>query len=663
MPSALSRAFIPLPLILLSITGISANTQATNVVVNGTASHTIPSTLWGLMYEASIAVGDGGLYGELLQNRAFQQVTPGTAAALNAWHPVNGAHISVIADTKPLSSALPNALQLSIPSGSSGQIGVGNEGFWGINVNSSWTYQASFFYRFPSALPTSKVTVDVSLVSASGTVFASKTATLSPTAAWTEASFALKPSHSAGNTSNNFTVTVNSAALAGKSINFALFSLFPPTFKDQKNGMRADIAEVDSALSPGKILDMIKLGPSFFRFPGGNNLVSGQTLSTRWQWNNTVGPLTARPGRLGDWSYVNTDGLGLLEYLTWIESMGMQNIMAIWAGYDFAGSLAESSLPPYIEQARQQIEFAVGNTSTTGGALRASLGREKPFVVNFVEVGNEDFFAADTYPYRWPDFVGNLSAAFPGIRFLATTDAWSPILSPTPQSYDVHVYNTPNWFAQNSFYYDSFERNGTTYFEGEYAAISTDPNDIFGSDRFLFPTIGGSTGEAAFMTGLERNSDIVFAASYAPLLGVSDPAEPSNITPNLVAFDAGTVIRSTSYYTQKLFSLNRGDEYLPSTLPNPTGTLFWSVTRRNSPPAFIIKISNTIGTPAPISFSLPSAVESSGTAQVLSGAQNASNTPENPNAVVPQTSTITTSQQFAFTAVPFSVSVLTIPIA
>ncbi|TFY60379.1 hypothetical protein EVG20_g7441 [Dentipellis fragilis] len=611
-------------LLLLAVGPLAVSAQTTTVVVDGTASHDIPSTLWGLMFES----GDGGLYGELLQNRAFQKVTPNTAAALTAWHPIN-ANIAVVADSKPLSSALPNALQVTVPSGASGQVGVGNEGFWGINVNASWTYEASLFVRFPATLPSASPSLNFSLTSTTGTVFASKAVTIKPSASWTHVNVTLKPTRSAPSTANNFTVTFDGAALAGSTVNFALFSLFPPTFKSQKNGMRADIAEA-----------LEELGPSFFRFPGGNNL--GQTVDTRWQWNATVGPLTNRPGRSGDWGYTNTDGLGLYEYLVWIESMGMQPIMAVWSGYALGGTnLAENQLAPYIEQAKEQIEFVVGDSSTSAGALRASLGHPEPFTLNFVEVGNEDFFAAGTYPYRWRDFVGNLSAAFPNIRFIATTDAWDPILSPVPQSYDVHVYQTPSWFAQNSFYYDGFQRNGTTYFEGEYAAISSNPNDIFGTPadgRFTFPTMASSTGEAAFMTGLERNSDIVFAASYAPLLNYVDNS-------------------------QWLFSLNRGDEYLPSTLPNEDGTLFWSVTRRTSPAEVIIKISNTVSAPASLQFQHPFNVRASGTTQVLSGGQNSSNTPTTPNAAVPRTSTLRAGKTFEYTAPGFSVSVLTVPIA
>ncbi|KAI0264655.1 glycoside hydrolase family 51 protein [Gloeopeniophorella convolvens] len=599
-------------------------------------------------------------------NRAFQKVTPRTAGAPYAWHPVNGSQIAVIADPEPLSSALPNALQVNVSQDASGQIGVGNEGYRGINVNSSWTYNASFFYRFPGSPPSNDTAANISLVSASGDIFATETAQLSTTSNWTQVLLTLKPSRPANNTSNNFTVTVDGAALAGKSTNFALFSLFPPTFKGQQNGMRADLSEA--------LLDPT---PSFFRWPGGNNLeassefnfsliltsvslLQGVTLSSRWQWNATIGPLTGRPGRLGDWGYINTDGPGMLEYLTWIESMGMHNIMAVWAGFDFNGSVAEADLAPYIEQAREQIEFAIGNTSTAGGALRASLGRQDPFVVEYVEIGNEDFFAAETYQaYRWRDFYGNLSSQFPDIRFLATTRPWNPVLSPTPPSYDAHVHDVPRRIrCQPIYHHPSNVTNG----------------------QFFFPNMEASTNEAASMTGLERNSDIVFTASYAPLMVVGHTLYPNAasvigtpfrsielghklFSPNLLVFDADSVIRPTSYYMQQLFSLNRGNEYLPSTLPTRNGSLFWSVTRRNSSAAFIIKIANTIETPAPMSFSLPSQAQSPGTAQVLSGSRNSTNSPDVPNNVVPKTSNITIGQQFNYTAPGFSVNVLTVPIA
>ncbi|KAI0826446.1 glycoside hydrolase family 51 protein [Irpex lacteus] len=630
---------------------------ATTISVSSTASHPVPTTLFGQMYE-DINVRTRALLLEpraadsnpaqwrrrTIRRMAFQQVTPNTSGALNAWSAVNGAQLTVIADPKPVSNALPNSLQVTFPTGKSGAVGFSNSGFWGIKVDSSWTYNASLFFKFPTKSSFSgtltlalKTTAGETLAQASTTIKGSQTT-------WKQIALALKPTKSASNTNNVFTVTLDGAAASGQTVNFALLSLFPPTFKNRPNGIRIDIAEA-----------LVDMAPAFFRFPGGNNL--GQTTASRWQWNATVGPLLNRPGRVGDWGYANTDGLGLLEYLQFIEDAGMQPIMAVWAGYSLGGtSLAETDLKPYIQQAIDQINFVIGDPSKSApAALRASLGRPQPFTLKYVEIGNEDFFAATSYTYRYRDFFGNLSAAFPSLTFIATSDVGSPVLTPKPEAYDVHVYQTPSWFAENSFYYDSFARDGTKYFEGEYAAISTNPNDLYGSvsdGRLAFPTVGSAAGEAAFMTGLERNSDIVFAASYAPLL---QHVNSTQWTPDLVSFDAGQVIKSTSFHVQKLFSLNKGDEYLPSTLPSKTGTVFWSVVRSTADKS----VANTVGTAAPLVFQLPfNNVASSGTLQQLTGGQNASNTPEQPNLIVPVTSTIATAKTFNFNAPGFSVSVI-----
>ncbi|OJT01748.1 hypothetical protein TRAPUB_7804 [Trametes pubescens] len=659
--------------LLVLLGAFVAQCLAVTVTVNKNPSHTVPSTLYGLMFE-DINSGDGGLYAELLQNRAFQQVTPNTAAALNAWHPISNAGLTVVKDSTPVSAALPNSLQFTVPSGSSGRVGFTNEGFWGIKVDSASTYKASLFFRFPTSTSFSGA-LTVGLQTNAGKILAQNSTQIrGTTTKWTQVNLDLHPTASASDVSNSFFVTIDGAAGAGQTINFAMFSLFPPTFKNRPNGIRADLAET-----------LTEMGPSFFRFPGGNNL--GQTTATRWQWNATVGSLLDRPGRVGDWGYVNTDGLGLLEYLEFFEDTGMEPIMAVWAGeysvrdgstqgrsliliphtgYALGGtSVAESALPPYIQQAADQINFVIGDPAkSSAAALRASLGHPEPFALRFVEVGNEDFIgsAPSTYPYRWHDFVSSLQAEFPSIRFIATSNAWNPVLSPVPQSYDVHVYQTPTWFYQNAFYYDGFQRNGTTYFEGEYAAISTNPNDLFGSvadGRLAFPTVQSASGEAAFMTGLERNSDIVFAASYAPLL---QHINSTQWTPDLVSYDAGSVIKSTSFYAQKLFATNKGDQYLPSTLPTNGGTLHWSITRSSTSGQTFIKIANAGSTAQSITFSLTqfSTVSSTGTLQVLTGAETASNTPQAPNAVVPQTSTITTGKTFTYNAPAFSVSVITV---
>ncbi|KAG7091743.1 hypothetical protein E1B28_008144 [Marasmius oreades] len=714
-----------LSLAFLALGHLGAVVAQTTVSVSATASHAIPTTLWGQMFE-DISSGDGGLYAELLQNRAFQQVQPGSSGALNAWSAVNGAQISVVADTTPLSSAIPNSLNVVVPTGRTGAVGVSNSGYFGIKVTAGTRYAASFNYRFTTAFSGS-LTATVSLQSSSGQVLASSTVALSGSQTrFARQSVVLTPSRSASDTNNKFVVTVDGAAASGRTIRFALFSLFPPTFKNRPNGLREDVAEA-----------LQEMGPKFFRFPGGNNVVcpniitsrqftliffftggillvlltiqtanpemcrsqKGQTVAQRWQWNNTVGPLENRPGRVGDWGYINTDGLGLFEYLQWCEDVGMEAIMAIWSGFALGGtSVAPNQLGPFIQQAADQINFVIGDpTRSAPAALRSSLGHPAPFKLNHVEVGNEDFFAASTYQGRWSAIVQALQTQFPNIT----------------------------WFFQNAFFYDSFVvclensiiartalnrlpsaiarrytlLRGTYAFachkllgallkliflQGEYAAISTNAGDIFGTPadgRLVFPTMASSSGEACFMTGLERNSDIVFAASYAPLL---NHVANSQWTPNLVSFDSANVYRSTSFYVQKLFAQNRGDSYLPSTLPSRNGSLHWSVARSGTNGIIIkarsfpvlrsltskltctphlqkIQVANAGSSTQTLTFSLPfNTVSSTGTLQLLTGASTASNTPDTPSAVTPRNSTITTGKTFSYQAQAFSVGVITL---
>ncbi|TDL18379.1 alfa-L-arabinofuranosidase precursor [Rickenella mellea] len=674
--------FIFASILSLIISGVVA--QNLTITINGTASHPIPTTMYGWMWEdinhntpqASRRVEMvvctrnvrnsyyterqwSKLFRAVLQNRAFQQVTPKTSAALYAWSSFGATTLTVVdkSVTPSLSTALPNSLQVQVAPNASGQIGVSNSGYFGINVNPAWTYTGSFYYKVPAGTK-AKGQFLAALRSSSGAVLASKSITLNPSAtSWTQVTFNFKPIATPADNNNVFTLTVDGASTAGQTIFFSMFSLFPPTFKNRPNGMRIDLAEALQATKPG-----------FFRFPGGNNL--GQSIAGRWNWRNTVGPLINRPGRLGDWTYINTDGLGLKEYLDFLEDVGMPSIMAIWAGYSFGGTVPENQMAQYIQEASDQINFVIGDPAkSAAAALRASLGHPAPYPLVAVEVGNEDFFASDTYSaYRWPDIVGNLSAQFPSVQFMATTNVGSPVLKPKPKLYDVHVYQTPTWFAQNSFIYDSFPRDGTKYFEvgldptnGEFAAISTNPNDLFGAPsdgRLLWPTVAGTVGEAAFMTGLERNADIVFAASYAPLL---QHINGDQWTPDLISFDAKNVYKSTSYYMQQMFSLNKGDEYLPSTLPSKTGTVFWSVTRRIATKEVLIKISNTGSASSSLTFKLPfNTVSKTGSATVLSGAQNASNTPTAPNTVVPKSSSFTAAKTFTYNVPGFSVHVLSV---
>ncbi|KAF9465654.1 glycoside hydrolase family 51 protein [Collybia nuda] len=603
-----------------------ARCQADRTITVGPTARPIPTTL-------------------LLRNRAFQKVTPNTPEALDGWRSINNAGLTIIADPTPVSNALPNSLEVKFPPNKFGPIGFGNEGFvGGLKVDKSLTYTASFFYRFPVA-SSFKGNAVIGLQTSTGLSLGSATAVLSGTqTTWQQITVTFTPSQNPFNNKNYFSITLDGIASSGQTIHFAMLSLFPPTFRGRVNGLRPDLATA-----------LLEMTPGFLRFPGGKNL--GNSVDTRWQWNNTVGKLVDRPGRVGTWGYVNTDGLGLLEFLTLCEDLSVTPIMGVWAGFSLDGnSVPIEDFWPYIQQAIDQINFAIAPTSHPLGLLRSQLGHTAPFALTYIEIGNEEFFSSDTYVDRWGYMTSVLSQNFPQLRYIATSNSNNPVLYPDPTHWDVHSFQTPGWFASNSFFYDGFERNGTMYLEGEYAATT---NDLVAKhDRLLYPTMKGAASEAAYMTGLERNSDIVFGASYSPLLNVISGEK----TPNLISFDVTTVYRSTSYYVQMMFANNRGATLMQSTLPDPTGTLFWTVSRDVYAQMYFIKIVNVAAASEVVTVKLPG-VFLSGAAVVLTGAPDASNTPTTPGLVVPVINAINLSayvNTHSHTAPAYSVTVLRI---
>ncbi|KAL7416842.1 glycoside hydrolase superfamily [Mrakia frigida] len=570
------------------------------------------------MFEDINNSGDGGIYAELLQNRAFQIVDPkNQTAALYAWSPVGDASIAVVDDVPGVSAALPNSLSVELDS--DGSAAFENTGYWGIKVDSSWTYKTSFYAKLasPSSSSDASLSASVSLVSkTSGTVFASHTFS-SLTGEWKQYSIGLTPSTAAEDLQNSFVVQV-SGGRGGEKVLFGLFSLFPPTYKGRENGMRIDLAETIAAVKP-----------TVWRFPGGDNL-EGQTFDTRWKWNETIGPISERPGRQGDWKYLNTDGLGLVEYLDWCEDLNAEPLMGIWSGYSLTKvAVAEEDLAPYVQAALDQIEFVIGDVSTPQGALRARYGHPKPWSLKYVEVGNEDFIipAPTTYAaYRWKAFHDAIKQAYPHLKIIATTRPVT-VLDPPEEYTDRHVYQTPEWFSKNAGRYDNDPRPGPLIFEGEYAATSTNSSDILGAfsnGRLRYSTLEAAVGEAGYMTGLERNSDIVFAAAYAPML---ENIGRTQWTPNMILFDAGSVYPSPSYYTQKLFSTHRGDIILPVS-SNDTAPQTFTYVASSTDSQVFVKTANYSPSPISLSLSLDGFKAKSATLEYLTGPHSqASNIP------------------------------------
>ncbi|KAE9400941.1 glycoside hydrolase [Gymnopus androsaceus JB14] len=635
--------------------------DALNLRITNNITHEIPSTLYGYMWEIVLHAGiwiwninvdsfsgDGGLYAELLQNRAFQGVIPGTQNALNAWQSYNGARLSVTSKTDGISAALPNSLQVQIPKVISGPIGFENTGYWGIKVQEGWTYNGSFYVKSD----TYASSITVSLKSSRGTVFASQTLT-GVSSSWNKLAFELSPITSAANDDNVFNVALDGEAAAGQTVYFGLFSLFPPTYNGRPNGMRIDLAEAMAATNP-----------TVWRFPGGNNL-EGDSIDTRWKWNETIGPLEDRPGRIGTWSYPNTDGLGLLEYLNWAEDLGA---VRVWDGIALGNYTTLDGFTAYIDDVLNEIEFITGNTSTKWGQVRASLGREEPYALRFIEIGNEDqvalagstrpaFFCSKYAAYRWSAFVNAIGAEYPEMQFLATSLP-SLALDPPYKRIDFHQYDTATFFETFAFFFDSYPRNSTRWFVGEYAVTSTNetnPLALLTQGRLLYPTLAGSTAEAAFMTGMERNSDVVFASAYAPSL---QHLKNYQWTPNIISFDASHIVKSTSYYVQQMFSTNRGTHVLTTspTSDNNSVPLYWvSNTGPDDLVGNIVLDFATPGYATAISLGTPAL-------SPITGSFNISNTIEEPEQITPVASSFTFQDptRFNYTFPATSVTVLAV---
>ncbi|KAF7302852.1 hypothetical protein MKEN_01247400 [Mycena kentingensis (nom. inval.)] len=380
--------------------------------------------------------------------------------------------------------------------------------------------------------------------------------------------------------------------------------------------------------------------------------------------------------------------LGLLEYLNWVEDLAAVPILGVWDGISIANYselstwpiVPEAELQPYIDDVLAELEFITGDAkSTEGGKLRASLGREEPYALRFIEIGNEDFFQADTYAaYRWQAFTSAIEGKYPGqFEFLATSLP-DTTLTPAYQRIDFHQYNSPSWFTNNSFMFDEYPRNGSKWFVGEYAVTSTNDTNLLGdipSGRLPYPTLQGAAAEAAFMTGMERNSDVVFASAYAPSF---QHIRNYQWTPDIITYDAMRMVKSTSYYVQQMFSLNKGTHVL-STVPAPstdTVPLFWAASYNNETDVVFLKVSNTgptdlvanifLSTPATSLFA--SAVSLSSpplSLDPVSGQFNVSNTLEKPHQIIPVSTTFALpfSDRFNYTFPASSVTVLSVMVA
>jgi alpha-L-arabinofuranosidase len=613
-----------------ALSGVAAGTLDVNA---GSPSHGISPTLFGLMTEDINHSGEGGLYGELIQNRSMMASTSSPTAWSLVTSGAGSGSMSLDPGT-PLNSALTQSLELQISHAASGaRVGVANSGFFGIPVRPRQAYTASFFAKATAGF-TGPLTVDVE--STGGQVFASGTVK-GLTAAWKQYTVHMVAGASAPTTADTQFV-ISTRKGPGATVWFDNVSLFPPTYHSTPNGNRIDLMQ-----------KLVALHPSFLRLPGGNYL-EGNTIATRFNWKTTIGPVWTRPGHQDDaWGYWSTDGLGLLEYLEWCQDMGAQPVLAVYAGYSLNGTHVPPgpALAPYVQDALDEIQYVTGSTSTPWGAQRAADGHPAPFTLNYVEVGNEDQFdRSGSYSGRFAQFNDAIKAAYPALKVIATT----PVTGSTPDVIDEHFYRSPAFFDANSHMFDNAQRTGPKIFVGEWASQEGRPT----------PDLNAALGDASWLTGLERNSDQVIMSSYAPLLAnVNSFQWPTN----LIGFDTLTSFGSPSYYVHQMMFNNHGDAVLPATYSG-TGAVNVVSSVDSATGKVYLTVVNYTGTPQHVQVNITGATNISGhaTATVLRGnSPTATNTITNPTAVVPSTSTVSgLGPSFKRIFPPYSVTVLTL---
>lgn|GEM_PF-1183352 len=483
------------------------------------------SDFYGLMTEEINHSYDGGLYAELIQNRSFKD-DPNTPVHWSVIPSVSAVGSLSLSDNDPAAPALNKTLELnikSVPVG--GTVGAANDGFWGLPVKPRTAYNASFFAEATNGF-TGPLTV--SLESADGHTVYAAAQVPALSAGWQQYNLQLKTGRITASTNNRFVIY----GFHPGTVRLSLVSLFPPTYNNRPNGNRIDLMETLGALKPG-----------FLRFPGGNFVDPGH-----YEWKKTIGPLSSRPGGDGAWNYHVSDGLGILEFFEWCEDLNMQPVLDVTDGRGWLPG--NGDVAPLVQDALDEIEYATGGPDTVWGAKRIAGGHTAPFPLHYVEIGNEDFFDnLDVYNARFAPFFDAIRAKYPNLLIIATR---GDITSRVPDMVDDHYYHNPQEMEAMSTHYDNYNRKGPKIFVGEWRT----------SEAEHLVTMNDALGDAAWMTGLERNADVVQLECYAPLLFNVNPAA-YNTPVNEIGYDSMSVFGTPSYYMQKMFALGHGDTVLP----------------------------------------------------------------------------------------------------
>lgn len=597
----------------------------------------VQPTMYGIFFEDINYAADGGLYGELVKNRSFE-----FPDALMGWKAFGKFEVK---NDGPFERC-PHYVVLNYSGHNDTATGLQNEGYFGIGIEKDEEYRFTVWAKTVNG----DANVEVSLVDESTMEEHQEFATAELKVSgneWKKYELILKSPK-----------TVQKAnlrlLLKGKNgVALEHVSLFPKhTFKDRENGMRRDLAQA-----------LYDLHPGVFRFPGGC-IVEGSSLDQRYQWKNSIGPVENRPLNGNRWlstfnyrlfpDYYQSYGLGFYEYFLLSEDIGAEPLPVLNVGMacqfqnqnDPSAHVAVKDLQPYIQDCLDLIEFANGDVNTTWGKKRAEMGHPAPFNLKFLAVGNEQW--DDLYYERLRPFVKAIKAKYPNIKLIGTSGpdsegemfekGWKAMKELKADLVDEHFYRDEHWFLSHGLRYEGYDRKGPKVFAGEYACHGK------GKKWNHFET---SLYEAAFMTDLERNADVVDMATYAPLFAHVDGWQ---WRPDMIWYDNTRMFKSVSYYVQQMYACNKGTNVLPLTMNGKSVAgqegqdgLFASAVVDKKKGEIIVKVANTSDKAQDVMLNLNGLKGSrSATATTLqSDNMDAENTLENPNLIRPVETTAT----------------------
>lgn len=609
--------------------------EASRIVVDvDKPGHEVPDTLYGIFFEEINHAGEGGLYAEMVLNRDFEMTTLPKGAKwagnllrtaddwqerkwfgneLWGWQFLNegDARGSIRLDKRqPLNERNPHSMRLTVRE-TGGRAGVSNGGFWGMNIVAGAWYDLTFHARTEGA---DRFDLGVLLESANGRDRHAAEVVRDVGGSWKEYRVALHAENS--DRCGRLAITLNRPG----TIWLDVVSLFPrDTFKNRPNGLRPDLVRM-----------LAEMKPSFIRFPGGA-IVGGLNLDNRIQWKNSIGPITQRQGTMNLWGYRTSNGLGYHEYLQLCEDLGADALWVCNPGFSDHYRNAKYAPPEqvkdFVQEALDAIEYALGPVDSEWGAIRAANGHPEPFPLRYIEIGNEA--SGEVYGTNYRQFHDAIRAKYPSLAIISN----QRFKDGTPVDIvDDHKYGTPESFFKDHDKYDNADRNGPKVYVGEYGC-----RDGVGEGSLL-----GALSEAAYLLGLERNSDVVIMSSYAPLFyHVNDIAWPVN----LIGFDNARVVRRSSYHVQRILATHRPGVVLPTRVDPavaPKGSELFALAGLDQPSGEItLKIVNRATAPREVMIQFNGSAPLAGKARLITLAHDdptAENSLDDPEVIVPRES-------------------------